>query len=97
MRSQIYWIDLAMPGRLATMARHRAGDWLADEILGWRDAGLDRVVSLLEHEEQDELGLREQAALCGSHGMEFVSFPIKDYSLPASPRAVEALAHETIT
>src|SRR5713101_2898754 len=48
MRPDIHWIDLPVAGRLAIMARPRAGDWLADEIAGWRAAGIDIVVNLLE-------------------------------------------------
>jgi len=47
MRPQVYWINLPMAGRLAIMARPRAGDWLDDEISGWRVQGIDTVVSLL--------------------------------------------------
>ena len=36
-----------MAGRLAIMARPRAGDWLEDEISGWRAQGVEIVVSLL--------------------------------------------------
>ena len=86
----------ATPGRLATMARPQAGDWLGDEIAGWKQAGLDGVVSLLERDEEGELGLGQEAALCGSQGIEFISFPIKDYSLPTSPGEAERLVRETI-
>lgn len=51
MRPKVYWIDLPMAGRLAIMARPRAGDWLEDEISGWRAQGVEIVVSLLEQEE----------------------------------------------
>jgi hypothetical protein len=45
--SQLYWIDAPATGRLAIMARPRAGDWLDDEIAGWKLAGVDTVVCLL--------------------------------------------------
>ena len=45
-----------MAGRLAIMARPRAGEWLGDEISGWRAEGIDTVISLLEQEEVSELG-----------------------------------------
>ena len=88
MRSDVYWIDWPAPGRLAIMARPRAGDWLGDEIIGWRDAGIGAVVCLLEAAEIDELGLGDEAGLCRSHGIEYIGFPIKDRGLPRS--AVEA-------
>lgn len=96
MLSQIYWIDLATPGRLATMARPRAGDWLADEVAGWKAAGLDTVISLLERAEEDDLGLRQESTLCRGLGLDFVSFPIVDYGLPASAREVARLARDVI-
>jgi protein-tyrosine phosphatase len=40
--------------------------------------------------------LRQEGSLCRSQGIEFVSFPIKDYSVPASPREVEHLVREMI-
>jgi hypothetical protein len=33
------------------MARPRAGDWLDDEISGWRAQRIDIIISLLEQEE----------------------------------------------
>ena len=92
MHSRIYWIDLAIAGRLAIMARPRSGDWLEDEISGWGEEGIEVVVSLLEREEIAELGLRDEEALCRARGMEFVSFPIGDRNVPASSREMLALA-----
>jgi hypothetical protein len=92
MRQQIYWIDLPMAGRLAIMARPRAGDWLDDEISGWRAEGIDIVVSLLEQEEVSELALQREAGLCQGQGMEFLSFPIPDRGVPESFRDAVALA-----
>ena len=92
MRPQVYWIDLPMAGRLAIMARPRAGDWLDDEISGWRAQGIDIVVSLLEQEEVSELELQREPGLCREHGMEFLSFPIPDRGVPESLRDALALA-----
>jgi protein-tyrosine phosphatase len=92
MRPDLHWIEIPAPGRLAIMARPRAGDWLVDEIAGWKAAGIGLVVSLLEAEEVLELGLREEAGLCRAHGMEFVSFPIEDRGVPASADPAHALA-----
>ena len=66
------------------MARPRAGDWLEDEVATWRDAGIETVVSLLENDEVDELGLRDEADLCRKAGIAFVSFPIRDRGVPPS-------------
>lgn len=66
------------------MPRPRAGDWLADEIGGWRAEGVDVVASLLEADEVHELGLGLEAAFCRAEGIEFVRFPIRDRGVPYS-------------
>jgi protein-tyrosine phosphatase len=78
-------------GQLAILARPRGGDWLEDEIRGWRSAGIEIVVSLLELEEQDELGLTEEGPLAEAHDIRFVSFPILDRAVPQSLSATAAL------
>lgn len=82
MHSTLYWIDAPGPLRLAIMARPRAGDWLEDEIAHWRASGVGIVVSLLEREEVEDLGLQREAPLCAENGIEFRSFPIPDRGLP---------------
>lgn len=97
MRPEVHWIDLPKAGRLAIMARPRGGDWLDDEISGWRAEGIDIVVSLLEAEEVSELGLRREPDLCREQGIEFISFPIPDGGVPAALREAVALAQAVAT
>jgi protein-tyrosine phosphatase len=91
MRPSIYWLDLRQRWRLAIMARPRAGDWLDDEVAGWRAERIDVVVGLLEREEIEELGLDQLPAACRAAGIEFVSFPIEDRGVPASVGATDRL------
>ncbi|QAY76359.1 dual specificity protein phosphatase family protein [Sphingosinicella sp. BN140058] len=92
MRSEIYWIDTKSGPKLAIMARPRAGDWLEDEIAHWKDAGVERVVSLLEQNEIEELELGAEARLCARSGIDFVSFPIADRHVPDDMPEALALA-----
>lgn len=94
MRPDVYWIDAATGLRLAIMPRPRAGDWLEDEIAGWRLEGVDVVVSLLEPDEAAELGLQREAALCTAQGMRFLALPIPDRGVPESPAELRRLAAE---
>jgi protein-tyrosine phosphatase len=87
MRTELYWIAGPWLGRLAIMPRPRGGDWLEDEIQSRRGSGVDVVVSLLTHEEQTELNLSNEEALCRANGIEFVSFPIVDRGVPSSSEA----------
>jgi protein-tyrosine phosphatase len=92
MRSDIYWIDAEIAGRLGIMARPRSGDWLSDEINAWQEDGVDVVVSLLQKDEVQELELAQEADLCLSAGIEFISFPILDRGVPPSHESTAALA-----
>jgi protein-tyrosine phosphatase len=73
-----YWINR----QLAIVPRPRGGDWLDDEMLALRDAGIDIVVSMLEESEAKELGLEQEEAATTRAGMEFVNFPIQDRGVP---------------
>jgi hypothetical protein len=75
-RSTIYWIAAPVTGRHGIMARPRSGDWLDDEIAGWETAGINIIVSLLEDDEVDKLGLGDEEAHCRRRRIEFVAFPV---------------------
>jgi protein-tyrosine phosphatase len=49
--------------------------------------GLHTLVSLLEPEESNELGLSEEQPLAERIGLTFVSFPIPDRHVPTRPNA----------
>ncbi len=84
-RSQVnpYWIKTEGV-RLAIIPRPRGQDWLPDDIGLLQRAGIDVVVSALTAAENEELGLVEESLCCQSRGIEFLSFPIEDRSVPNS-------------
>jgi protein-tyrosine phosphatase len=84
MKPDLFWIPGPWPGRLAVATRPRGGDWLEDEAAGWRRAGLDVIVSLLEREEAAHLELAREGKIAESKGMHFISFPIPDRGVPSS-------------
>ncbi len=81
---EIYKIKSYDKGFLAIMAKPRSGDWLEDEICGLSTLGVKVIVSLLDFSEILELGLRDEKKICESIGIEYISFPIKDRSVPES-------------
>jgi protein-tyrosine phosphatase len=91
MQPEIYWIPSPWKGRLAVLPRPRGGDWLEDEIGGFREAGVDVLVSALEEPEEAMLELSEESELCRAKGIEFISFPIPDGTAPTSEKAVGEL------
>jgi protein tyrosine/serine phosphatase len=94
MKPNVYWINGPWPGKLAILARPRGADWLDDEVIGWKDAGLDVVVSLLTPSEYSELGLNHEDEIVKRNGLTFVSFPIADYSVPASKKVTRQLVNK---
>jgi protein-tyrosine phosphatase len=84
MFTDLFWVDGPWLGRMAISPRPRGGEWLDDEMKGWRRTGVDAVVSLLEPGEAEDLGLDEERKYCEANGMEFYSLPIVDRSVPGS-------------
>jgi protein-tyrosine phosphatase len=94
----LFWIDGPWLGRLAISPRPRGGDWLEDEIKGWRAFGINTVVSLLTPDEEESLDLQHEEQFCRNDRLSFVSFPIVDRSVPVSQveamRLIERLDNE---
>jgi protein-tyrosine phosphatase len=103
LKPRLYWVEIGGAGRVAIMARPRAGDWLEDELVAVRDAGVAILVSLLTDEEIGELGLEAEPRACARAGMRFRRFPITDREVPSQQAATfvgelaaEVRAGETI-
>lgn len=96
MTPQLYWISGPWRGRLAIATRPRGGDWLCDEVKGWREAGLEVVVSLLETAEAKQLELENEADAAESNGVSFCSFPIPDRSVPFSREGAEVFLKKVL-
>ena len=95
MLPKLYQVGNSRPGKLFLSSRPRGGDWLEDEVLGWRQSGIDTVVSLLTSEEEQELGLVEEASEARKYNLSFVSYPIPDRGVPSDTSTLSNLL-ETI-
>jgi protein-tyrosine phosphatase len=84
-----YWIK-AKDIRLAIIPRPRGLDWLSDDIRLVQQSGIEVVVSALTTSENGELGLLQEEQECESQGLDFISFPIDDRSVPPSQRDFDA-------
>src|SRR5579864_3573956 len=84
MGTKLYWLDEGWPGKLALAPRPRGGDWLGDEVTGWKRAGISKVLSLLEPEEERDLDLRGESDEVRRQGLEFASLPVPDRKVPQS-------------
>ena len=89
--TELHWVDGPWPGKLGLAARPRGGDWLTDEIASWRRSGVDTVLSLLTPDEEQSLGLSEEAGTVKAQAMDFLSLPIPDRQVPSSETEVAAV------
>jgi protein-tyrosine phosphatase len=94
MTPQMFSIPGPWRGSLAISSRPRGGDWPEDEVRGWRAAGVHAVVSLLEPDEERELGLSGEHAQAERSGIRFVPFPIADRGVPESTDAAVPLLRD---
>lgn len=95
MVSKLYPIAGSWPGKLFLSSRPRGGDWLEDEVSGWRRSGIDTVVSLLTGEEEEELDLVNEATEAQTQHLTFISYPIPDRGTPSDTSTLPNLL-ETI-
>lgn len=82
--TKLFWLAGPWKGKVALAARPRGGDWLEDDVVDWKRAGVQSVLSLLTREENSELGLRDEGREVQRQGLEFSSFPIPDLQVPRS-------------
>lgn len=82
MIAKVFWTKEKYPGRIALVPRPRGGEWLEDEVAAWSDAGIDVIISMLETEEVESFNLEREAEFCAENGIEFISIPVKDRSIP---------------
>jgi hypothetical protein len=78
----VLWIEGA-PVALAIVLCPRGDAWLSDDLRDIQRGGVDVLVSLLEPDEAEWLGLGQEAPLAGQLGIRFLSYPIPDMHVPA--------------
>ena len=92
MFTRIYWVhQFDNVARLGIMARPRGDDWLVGEITNLKRQNVGLLVSLLEKEEIQELGLRQQESICKDNGIKFINFPIVDRDIPKTSDKTDSL------
>jgi protein-tyrosine phosphatase len=80
----VFWIEGSPPVGLAIVLCPRGDDSLGNELLGYKQSGVEVLVSLLDPNEAIWLGLREEGSLAEAAGMHFLSYPILDVHVPAN-------------
>jgi len=78
----ILWIKSNPPVSLAIVLRPQGGDGLRAELLKVKNAGIQTLVSLLEPDEAELLGLADEAKVAEEIGLRFANYPIPDTKVP---------------
>ena len=88
----VFWIEGDPNIALVIVLRPRGGDWLEDELLRMQRSGIETLVSMLEDEEADSLGLPEERKFAEQIGLSFLSYPIPDRTTPSDVAAFRKFA-----
>lgn len=80
---EVFWINGNLSPHLAIVLRPRGEDWLDDELRRMRANGIETVVSMLEPEEAEFLGLADERSAAERAGLTFLTYPIPDTQVPA--------------
>lgn len=93
MPPRLYQIAHIGCGQLFTMAKP-VGTWIDEEIYALKNAGIEVILSLLTKEEEQELQLQTESAICHSHTIEFFSYPIQDRKVPVDRESLFELVEK---
>ena len=80
--TDIFWINGDPSLQLAIVLCPRGGDWLEDELLRMKRAGITTLVSLLDEDEAIELGLGEERTAAAAVGLSYLQYSIPDRHTP---------------
>jgi protein-tyrosine phosphatase len=87
----LYWINQFADGNLAIMGAPRLDDQFEATILAWQNEGVDVIASLIEDAELPYVNQAEKS-LCEEAGIEFISFPVRDKTVPEDVAPFAAVA-----
>jgi len=80
---EVFWINDEHSPHLAIVLRPRGDDWLEDEMRRLRANGIETVISMLEQEEAEFLGLANEQLAAQRAALRFLNCPIPDRQVPA--------------
>ncbi|HTW48115.1 MAG TPA: hypothetical protein VMD92_09205 [Acidobacteriaceae bacterium] len=87
----IYWVQDGQAPHVAIVGRPRGGEWLRGDLGDLKNGGIDILVSFLPGDEAEEMGLGDESKLAAEVGLEYVSYPILDRTVPADIADFRAL------
>ena len=86
----VLWIEADPPVALAIVLKPRGEDWLKDDLQLIKKSRVETLVSLLDPDEANVLGLGDERRLAEEVGLRFLSYPILDVHVPADAKSFRA-------
>jgi protein-tyrosine phosphatase len=80
--NDVFWIIGNPAAPLAIVLRPQPDRFLRNDLLRMKQEGIETLVSLLEEDEAEMLGLGEEGRIAEQIGLHFLSFPIADRNTP---------------
>jgi protein-tyrosine phosphatase len=77
-----FWIIGNPPAPLAVVLCPRGGEWIEQDLLAIKRAGIETLVSLLEPKEAEMLGIWDERFIAAHLGLDFLNYPIPDMQTP---------------
>jgi protein-tyrosine phosphatase len=87
---EIFWIGVKPRVPLAVVLCPAGDDALKADLAALKQRGIETIVSLLEKDEAEWLGLAKEGPLAKKAGLQFLSHPIPDANPPLNPTAFHA-------
>ena len=87
---EIFWIGTKPRVPLAVVLCPAGDGALKDDLAALQQGGIETIVSLLEKDEAEWLGLAKEGPLAVKAGMQFLNHPIPDSNTPVHPAAFHA-------
>ncbi len=81
---ELYSVQKIEQGFLSVMPYPGKNHSLESDIISLKSKGVDVIVSFLQPEELNSLGLEEQENICYDHKILYLNFPIEDSKVPNS-------------
>lgn len=93
---KLYWVDTPFDGRLAVSSRPGGWEELEESVAGWHKSDVGVIVSMLDRQEAEDIGLADQAEICRAAGLHYIHCPVPDHGTPEDEDAWLAAVDEAL-
>jgi hypothetical protein len=81
---------------LSVVSRPRGGEWLKDDLVAIKSAGIHLLVSMLTFGEHVDMNLTAEAECCNAVGIAYLSVPIPDFGVPSDVVPFESAVAQVV-